>query len=194
MLRRLMKLTSALVISAAVLSGCAHNPSQVGLDLQRAGNMQAAYNVWKACADHGDPYCINNIGTMYENGQMNTGPDFNQAIAYYSLAARYGLPIAQQNLMRLGQQIPSADLAAVVAQQQAIQQQQQAQTNQWAAQLGSALGCAAAGGNCAGTAPRASQSNQSIGLKLCNFDYDCGPKGFCMRPDLTTQGICAIKP
>lgn len=190
-----MKFTIVLAVSALALVGCAHSPSQMGLDLQSTGNLQAAYNVWKACADQGDPYCINNIGTMYENGQMNTGPDVNQAIAYYSLAARYGLPVAQQNLMRLGQQVPSADLAAVVAQQQAIQQQQQAQTNQWAAQLGSALGCAAAGGNCAGTAPRPSQpqSTQSIGLKICNFDYDCGPKGVCMRPDLTTQGICGIK-
>lgn len=184
----------------ALLAGCATtSPSQHGLNLRNAGSFQAAYDVWKSCADQGDPYCINNIGTMYENGQMQGGQNLTVAVAYYNLAARYGLPIAQQNLMRLGQTVPSADLAAIAAQQQANQQAQQAQNNQWAAQLGSIIGCAAAGGNCAGStpspasAPRKQQAPQPAAIKICNSDYECGARGVCLRPNLTTQGVCGVR-
>lgn len=183
----------AFALMSSVLAGCASNPSQVGINFLRANNYEAAYNVWKTCADQGDSYCINNLGTMYENGQVEGGRNTPKAAAYYSLAARYGLPIAQQNLMRLGYEIPAADLAAVVAQQQAVQQQQQTQNNQLASQLGYALGCAVAGG-CGGPQRQSKQTtSQPSALKICRFDFDCGVNGVCINDSYNSQGVCGVR-
>lgn len=59
---------------------------------------------------------MNNIGMMYENGAMQGGADIEKAVQWYTLSARHGQPVAQQNLIRLGRTVPAVDL--VTAQQQ----------------------------------------------------------------------------
>lgn len=101
-----------ILLSALLLASCAAtpSPSQHGLDQLNSGNGRGAYNTFVACSRQGDSSCMNNIGFMYENGHMDTGPDVKSAIEWYTLAARYGQPVSQQNLMRLGAPIPPADL------------------------------------------------------------------------------------
>lgn len=142
-----MKTAHLFTLIAALLSGCASiQPSQLGMNLMNGGNNQAAYNVFMQCANQGDPYCINNIGVMYEQGRIGGYQQVENAVAQYALAARYGLPAAQQNLVRLGREVPPADLQ-VSHQAQMLQQQQIAARNeQLAEQLGYAAGCALAGG------------------------------------------------
>ena len=135
-----MKLKILVLVFAALASACAGlSPAQQGVNLMNQGNHQAAYDTLSACAQAGDPYCINNLGVMYDRGYMAGGRDVVTAVHYYTLAARYGVPIAQQNLIAHGRPIPAADLQA--AYQQRLIQQQQAE-----AELGYQLGCALAGG------------------------------------------------
>jgi len=98
-----------------LLIGCT-SLSQKGLDSMNAGQYQAAYNTFAQCANQGDSYCINNIGFMYERGFMDVGADLDTAVHYYTLAARYGNTVAQNNLSLHGEPIPPVDL--VVKQQQ----------------------------------------------------------------------------
>lgn len=114
----MLRLSGLLLLTMTLVACAATPPSQMGLDQLNSGDEQGAYNTFQACAEHGDSACINNIGYMYENGHMQGGPDKAVAIDWYTLAARYGQPVSQQNLMRLGAAIPPADL-----QPQQIQQQ-----------------------------------------------------------------------
>jgi len=139
-----MKLKVLVLVLAALTSACAGlHPAQQGLNLMNEGNHQAAYDTLSACAQAGDPYCTNNLGVMYDRGYMAGGRDVVTAAHYYTLAARYGVPIAQQNLIALGRPVPLADLQA--AYQQRLIQKQQAEA-ELAHALGFQLGCALGGG------------------------------------------------
>lgn len=98
-----------IVVTTLLLISCT-TPSQTGIDYLDAGNKQAAYDTWLACAQQGDSYCMNNVGMMYQNGHMAAGRDTVKAINWLTLAARYGNPTAQQNLITLGAPVPAADL------------------------------------------------------------------------------------
>lgn len=185
-----MKVRTYLLISAFLLNGCAtFNPSQSGINALNAGNYQQAYNTFLQCAQAGDPFCINNIGAMYENGQMQGGRNVAEAIQYYALAARYGIPVAQQNLSRLGQPIPPADLQYQYQQQLLIEQQA-------AAELGRSLGCALGGGctnqsyqpsyptqqTIAPVTQTIAPATQIITPSGCTSDFDCGFGNQCVKP------------
>ncbi|MDA3933565.1 MAG: hypothetical protein PF630_04440 [Gammaproteobacteria bacterium] len=156
-----------------------------------SGNYQLAYNTFLQCAQAGDPYCINNIGVMFERGHMQGGQNLNDAIEYYKLAARYGIPIAQQNLVRLGHPVPQADLQYQY--QQRLLQEQQA-----AAELSRSLGCALGGGCQSQSAYQPSSPSyqytnpapyqytnpapKTITPAGCNSDFDCGLGNQCVKP------------
>lgn len=157
-----------------------------------SGNYQAAYNQFFACAQSGDPYCINNIGVMYDKGYMQGGANPETAIQYYTLAARYGVPVAQQNLIRHGQPVPPADL-------QAAYELKQLQEQQAMAELGYELGCALGGGcvqqsvygGSSGYPSATTSSPTVITPASCNSDFDCGFGNQCVKPAGTFgQGQC----
>ncbi len=177
----------AIVTALLLLSSCAtFEPAQQGMDYMAANQNQLAYNTFVQCANTGNPACWNNLGVMYQQGRIGNGPDLNAAISHYTMAARYGLPIAQQNLAALGAPVPPADLAA-------IQMQQQAQANQTAGQLGSLLGCALAGGNCNPSYP-VQQTRQSAPMsQSCQWDHQCGVKGFCLKQAGAEYGVCVAR-
>lgn len=189
------------VLPLAVLAGCATNqlandPAQLGLDLMSTNQNQLAYNVLTQCAQAGNSACWNNLGVMYDQGRIGAGRDVNAAIAHFTIAARYGLPVAQRNLILLGAPVPPADLAVVQAQQQAAYQQQQAQNNQLAGQLGGLLGCALAGGNCSpsnSVAPVRAPIEAPVMPKACTWDHECGVRGVCLKQQGAQQGICATR-
>ena len=99
-----------LAVSLLVLSSCA-SQFQVGLDHLNAKRYQSAIETFEACANIGDSNCMNNIGVMWSTpGALQGGPNTENAVYWFTLAARYGNPTAQQNLARLNQSIPRADL------------------------------------------------------------------------------------
>lgn len=99
----------ALCLLVASLLGCT-SMAQVGMDQMNSGQYQAAFNTFSQCAQAGDSDCINNIGYMYQQGFMEGGPNVDQAVRWYSLAARYGNITAQQNLVAMGAPVPPMDL------------------------------------------------------------------------------------
>ncbi len=109
-----MKYISVIILSFLLIA-CA-SPSQRGLDYLNGGNAQAAYDTFHSCSLQGDSNCMSNIGYMYEQGKMAGGADLKTAIAWYTLAARYGNPVAQQNLLVHKQPIPQVDLVAQTVQ------------------------------------------------------------------------------
>lgn len=179
----------AFLVVVVLASGCAVHPAQQGLNYMNAGNYQAAFKSFYGCALSGDPYCMNNMGVMYQRGHMKGGVNLNMAAEYYTQAARYGIQIAQQNLRSLGKPVPPADLQA--AYELRLARQQQAAANSAAA-----LGCALAGG-CAQSMPtqtvvspslptgpvnRPLVANPKATPAGCNTDFDCGTGNKCVRP------------
>lgn len=63
-----------------------------------------------ASENQNDPAAFGILGACNEYGWAGTR-DAKAAIAYYTLAARYGVPAAQARLTELGQPVPPADLA-----------------------------------------------------------------------------------
>jgi Flp pilus assembly protein TadD len=106
-----------LLCAAALLTGCATYNAD-GVQALNRGDSSAAERLFMQGVERGDPMSINNMGVVYERRG-----DRNAAIQNYTLAARWGVPIAQQNLARLGQPVPPADLAA---QRQQVRDQQSA--------------------------------------------------------------------
>ena len=102
----------AVTVALLSLVGCA-SPSQKSIDLVNSGDINSAQIHAQECANAGDSYCMNNLAVIVEshNGVI-VGPETREEIylSWYTLAARYGNPTAQQNLRRLGQPIPAADL------------------------------------------------------------------------------------
>ena len=84
-------------------------------DIERARNLKSAadFDQNKKCAEESkNPSCMNNAGVA----AYNLGSKEN-AISWYTLAARYGEPTAIKNLTALGAPVPEPDL---------LRQQQQA--------------------------------------------------------------------
>lgn len=103
-----MRYTVVLAATVAAMAGCAsYGPGDAA---REAGDFRTACREWRA-VEKPNPMVINNIGACHGNGW--DGPvDRAAAIRYYTLAARYGLALAQRNLAQLGEPIPTADLAA----------------------------------------------------------------------------------
>lgn len=107
-----MRLLATCVLVAA-LAGCATYNAD-GVEALNRGDLATAEQHFMEGVRRGDPMSINNLGVVYERRN-----EVQSAIYQYTLAARYGVPLAQQNLARLGQPVPAADLAVARAQQQA---------------------------------------------------------------------------
>ena len=97
-------LGGASLVVALLLSGCVSH-TRIGFNQLKAGNLTAAENHFNLAIQEGDIMAFNNMGVVYERrGQLE------RAKAAYTLAARYGISIAQMNLMRLGEPVPPIDL------------------------------------------------------------------------------------
>jgi|GEM_PF-4059232 len=105
-----------------------------GLDYLNAGNNQAAFNYFNSCASQGDSDCYNAIGWMYENRRIQSSDSMKDALRYYTMAARYGNEVAKSNLVRLGYNIPPADL------QRRASPEEQRMLMEAAGDLGKAIG------------------------------------------------------
>lgn len=101
-----MRYLLALIV---LLAGCSSTFDK-GLAHQNRGNYQAAYDNYYACASEGVGACYNNIGSMIENGQVRSNNRIEDAVEWYTTAARYGVPMARTNLIRLGRPVPPDDL------------------------------------------------------------------------------------
>lgn len=104
-------LCAAALTAALTLTGCA---GQQGMDAINRGDLNSAERHFTAAAQAGNKAAINNLGVVHERRG-----DRAQAVAHYTLAARWGDLTAQQNLVRLGEPVPLADLAAQRASQNA---------------------------------------------------------------------------
>lgn len=94
-----------LLLSLAALPGCSSMSERTVYALN-AGNFALAEQNAMAAIQEGDPYGWNNLGVVY----ARTGRR-DEAVKAYTMAARYGIPVAQQNLIVLNQPVPTADLA-----------------------------------------------------------------------------------
>lgn len=99
--------TYGLVLSAVLcFSGCA-STGQLGINALNAGNLVAAQIHFERAIQEGDTSSWNNLGVVYQrSGRME------MAVSAYTLGARYGDPVAQQNLVLLGKPVPPVDLAS----------------------------------------------------------------------------------
>lgn len=99
---------SAVALSAVVfLAGCA-SFDDLGIRALNAGNLPLAETRFNQAIQTGSVESWNNLGVVHQRaGRMD------QAVSAYTLAARYGNPTAQQNLLLLGKPVPPADLAPV---------------------------------------------------------------------------------
>ena len=108
-----------------------------GLDHLNAGDNESALRDFNSCASQGDADCYNAIGQMYESGRIQSVAPMEDALRYYTMAARYGNEAAQSNLVRLGYDIPPADL------QRRASPEEQRLLMEAAGNLGKAIGGAA---------------------------------------------------
>lgn len=98
-------------VAAALVSavaGCATHPTNAGVSALQAGDLRRAEILFQEGIDKGDVPAINNMGVLWQRRG-----DRERAAHYYRRAARYGYPLAQQNLRALGEDVPEADLAAL---------------------------------------------------------------------------------
>jgi tetratricopeptide (TPR) repeat protein len=110
----------ATLLSALLLAGCA--TMQPGLQAMERGDLDTAERIFQQALSNGDTMAWNNLGVVYQRRG-----DREKAIQHYTMAARWGHQLAQQNLVALGAPVPAADLQANrVNQAAAIQQFQQA--------------------------------------------------------------------
>lgn len=105
-----MKLT--VLLAALLLSACA--TMQPGIDAMNRGDLDAAERNFTEALQRGDTMAWNNLGVVYQRRG-----DTEKAIAHYTMAARWGHQLAQQNLVAMGAPVPAADLANARAQRNA---------------------------------------------------------------------------
>jgi TPR repeat protein len=111
------------------LAGCAATPTTFNAATHTAFDpASATFNhAWKAHQD-GDyhtaidhylkcarqeknPACMNNMGYMFEHGQIPSSHPMETAIKWYTQAANYGHPVAVNNLRAHSQPAPSSGIA-----------------------------------------------------------------------------------
>lgn len=71
--------------------------NEAGLAAAQAGDMQAAWDIWKPLADAGDARAQSNIGVMYDHGNI-VAEDDAEAVRWFALSAEGGFPTGQFNL------------------------------------------------------------------------------------------------
>lgn len=107
------------LLSRGALSGCStiRGPQtnfERGYAALNAGNLPLAEKHFFSATQEGEPTAWNNLGVVSERLSRR-----DDAVRAHGLAARYGIPVAQSNLVRLGEPVPAADLATLRAQPQA---------------------------------------------------------------------------
>ncbi len=183
---------------SSILAGCASVGT--GVSQYEAGDYAGAFSTFETCAQEGDPDCIGSLGVMYLDGTAPGGKNRDLGLDYIELAARYGIPEAQQMLIQQGRRVPPADLQASYEARQAAEQ---AAMENAAYQLGCAVG-----GGCSSSqpsyAPPASpqpsysqpsfQPKQSVAEVTdaeCSTDFQCGTGQRCVRPEGSyRRGMC----
>lgn len=98
-------------VIAVALAGCASSQYESGTEALKAGNYaRAEMLLTQAVKDGDDPAeSWNNLGVAYQRqGKIE------QSKQAYTMAARYGNPLAQQNLQKMNAPIPNADLAHTI--------------------------------------------------------------------------------
>jgi len=94
-----------LVWLALLLAGC-QSLSGSGLDALQRGDLDAAQRHFeKSWAQDRDPGALNNLGVVL----LRRGERV-RAVAHFYMAARYGVATGADNLRRLGEPVPAADL------------------------------------------------------------------------------------
>jgi hypothetical protein len=96
-----------IILSLIFISGC--SPSQRALNALNKGDQCEFCKISLDNKDT-DPYSYNNLGICHENGWCNFIKDRAIAINSYTMAARWGIQQAGNNLTRLGVTVPVADL------------------------------------------------------------------------------------
>ncbi len=88
----------ALLTLSGISASAQYAPeNEAGLAAARAGDMQAAWDIWKPLADAGDARAQSNIGVMYDNGDV-VAEDDAEAVRWFRLSAEGGFPTGQFNL------------------------------------------------------------------------------------------------
>lgn len=100
----------SIVLALAYLAFTACTQNDLGFQKLKKHDAHGAASIFQQCAKAGDSSCMNNLAAMYEVGLVDGRPNVDMAISYFWMAARWGNPIAQQNLRRLRQQVPEPDL------------------------------------------------------------------------------------
>lgn len=91
---------------ALLLAGCQSLHSS-GMDALQRGDLDAAQRHFeRSWAQDRDPGALNNIGVVL----LRRGERV-RAVAHFYMAARYGVATSADNLRRLGEPVPAADLA-----------------------------------------------------------------------------------
>jgi Flp pilus assembly protein TadD len=98
-----MKLILALFV--AFLAGC--STMQPGIDALNRGDLNTAEANFRQALQNGDTMAWNNLGVVYQRRG-----ETDKAIQHFTMAARWGHQLAQQNLANLGAPIPAPDLAS----------------------------------------------------------------------------------
>ncbi len=94
-----------LIWLALLLAGC-QSLSGSGLDALQRGDLDAAQRHFeKSWAQDRDPGALNNLGVVL----LRRGERV-RAVAHFYMAARYGVATGADNLRRLGEPVPAADL------------------------------------------------------------------------------------
>lgn len=180
------------VSAISLLAACSVNDQ--GLQQLKAGRNAEAFQSFTRCAQQGNPWCYNNLGVMYERGLVSGRVEIEQAVRYYTLAARYGVPLAQQNLMRLGSSVPRNDL------QQAYQEQQarkaaamRAFGDQLVKQANQPYQPATQPATSYSPSPAPAGTTAQIVPAKCRSDSQCGSGRLCVRPaGSLSDGICVL--
>lgn len=107
-----------ILLSIAALFGCStvmgpQTNFERGYAALSVGNLPLAESHFLTATQEGEPTAWNNLGVIYERSSRR-----DDAVRAYTLAARHGIPVAQSNLMRFGESVPTADLAVLRVQPQ----------------------------------------------------------------------------
>lgn len=91
-----------------VISGCASSPASLGAAaMERGAYTEAEQRLNQAIREGDSPGASwNNLGVVYFHMRQEA-----KSLACFRMAARYGDPVGQQNLIASGQPVPIADLA-----------------------------------------------------------------------------------
>ena len=112
------ELAGLALLGSIALSGCStimgpQTSFERGYAALNVGNLPLAEKHFVAATQEGEPVAWNNLGVVYERSSRR-----EDAVRAYTLAARHGIPVAQSNLMRLSEPVPTADLANLRTQPQ----------------------------------------------------------------------------